>query len=153
MVTRLLGLDPGLRTGFALFEYGPRRAAELVESGDVPNGLDGFLEWWPTFRNGYQVDEVVCEKFIIDGTIIGTWSAQIEGALKALYDGPVTWHTRGDKAGLRPGEPQRRAWFRAAGIRFDSSHALDAATHAIVLLKRRAHMPTLERYWPKPAEA
>lgn len=147
---RLLGIDPGLSTGWALFAYTEKLPATLVDSGQVKGGVEGFIDWWPTLVNDYRVDELVAERFIIDGTVTGSWAPQIEGALKVLAAGkPITWQTRGDKAALLPTEPARRQWFRNAGIRFDSDHSLDAATHCMVLLKRRRHLPTLSAYWPK----
>lgn len=152
-MTYLLALDPGLQTGWCYGHYSETEPFTILREGAIQGGCEGFIGWWhgSVLNTLPALDEIVCELFVIDGTITGSWSPRIEGALMAMWDGPITWQTRADKAALLPTETARRAWFNRQGVRFRSPHALDAATHAVVLCKRRGHLPTIERYWPKPA--
>lgn len=139
----LLALDPGLSTGWAEISYGDH-LADVVDQGVIPDGVHGFKKWWSN-RTWAQV---VSEKFIIaPGTVGEGWSLQVEGALIALYDGPITFQSRSDKADLVSGtEVERFAWLRSHGFT-GSSHELDAITHGLLWLKRQRHQPTIRQYW------
>lgn len=153
---KLLTLDPGLSTGYSIWEtrsYFDSSDLELMETGVIEEGCEGFIDDWRYKGIGTKTDRVVCERFVIDGTHTGVWSAQIEGALMALYDGPVIWQLRSDKATLfnqefggDAGQTERFAWLRERGFEGEG-HELDAITHALVWAKRMGHIPTLRKYW------
>lgn len=140
------GFDPGISTGFAIAKMDDETPLTYILTETIKGGIDGFINWWDLQKNEY--DLIVCETFVIDGTIAPTDSAQIEGAIKALWKGPVRWQGRGDKAALKATEPARREWFKERGMTFPNSHELDAATHLMVAAKRLRHFPTLREYWP-----
>lgn len=152
---KALVLDPGKVTGAALVEWTDVEPLTVLWTRSIPGGCEGFVEWWrslPRHRSlsGKEFSIVICELFEIDGTVTGVWSAEIQGAIKALWGEQTIWQRRDDKAALLPTEPARRAWFNRRGLRFKTSHELDSVTHATVFLKRLHHEPTLRHWWPKP---
>lgn len=155
-MTYLWSFDPGLATGAAFGEYGPDRPYQVLATWSIPNGVDGFIEWnFAGYESIYQADEVVCERFIIDGTITGVWAPQIEGVLYYLQElkgFPITWQLRTDKTMLTAGsESKRNAWLKAkvphVPHEMTTQHERDAVTHALVCLKRKRHLPTLKEFW------
>lgn len=143
-----LVLDPGKVTGAAMVEWSDDDPLSVLWTQSIPSGCEGFVDWFKEFDH-FSMDIVICELFEIDGTITGSWSPRIEGALMALWNGEIVWQRRDEKAALLPTEPARRAWFNRRGLRFKTSHELDSVVHALVYLKRMKHMPTLMKWWPK----
>lgn len=149
-------MDPGKETGFAAF-FG----SEMVQSGSIPGGLDGFIEWvnesgWTSLAGL----SVVCERFVPEAGLGGAdqaWSLEIQGAVRLLarqqgFD--LTLQLRSDKATLfgqeqlgDKGESERREWLAERGLVFDTDHAMDAATHVLVERKRARDMRFWRRYW------
>lgn len=155
-MTKVLALDPGLSTGFAISIVTPHAPVLFLKQGVIENGCEGFIDWWTAFYSARinDVDLIVCERFVIDGTHTGVWSPQIEGALMALAGVPIAWQLRSDKALLfgqtfkgDRGQTERFEWLRERGFT-GVSHELDAITHTLFWLKRQGHKPTLRKYWP-----
>lgn len=145
-----LGLDPGLSTGYAIAYWSDLHPLEIVEQGVIKDGCDGFIDW---FKSRAIPETVVAERFVIDGTMTGVWSPQIEGAIKALHSGTKVWQLRSDKATLfnqklkgDKGQTERFEWLRDRGFE-GKSHSLDAQTHLLVLAKRMKSQPTLRKYF------
>lgn len=151
-MTRALVLDPGLVTGAASVRWGDHTGLEVVKTESIPDGCEGFIQWWYSKRYlpFVDLDLVICEEFNIDGTITGTWAPEIQGALKAMWGGTIVWQRRDDKAVIRKGEPERNDWLASRGIHLKTQHERDAVCHGLVHARRIKHMPTLLKYWPKP---
>ena len=146
-----MGIDPGLSTGWAIFQ-----GTSLIGSGSIEGGVDGFIEWWREGNLSSRVDEVVYERFIPQGFkgLTQTHSLQVEGALFALWQGPRVGQLRTDKATLikqhdtgDKGERERRDWLASKGLHFETTHAMDAATHVLVERKKARDMAFWKRYW------
>lgn len=148
---RALLLDPGESTGMALARWSDDQGFQLIYSKTIPGGALGFIDWVKYDFNEFNADLCVCEDFKIDGTITGTWSPQIEGALMALWPRPIVWQGRDEKGSLLPGEPERNEWLKSRGFDLRTQHERDAVVHGIVYTaKRLHHLPTIEKFWPKP---
>lgn len=156
-MTRILALDPGLATGYAYAHFDEFSPLSVYETGVIPGGAFGIVNWLNSGRETplHTADIVVCERFDIDGTITGTWSARVEGVVMAtlLDRQELVFQSRDDKAALLPTEPRRRAWLKERGFTFEATHDMDAITHLIVYLKRIRHFPTLMNYWPDIEDA
>jgi hypothetical protein len=148
---RRMGLDPGLSTGWAIFQ-----GTSIIDSGSIEGGVDGFIEWWREGNLSSRVDEVVYERFIPQGFkgLTQTHSLQVEGALFALWQGPRVGQLRTDKATLikqhdtgDKGERERKDWLASKGLHFETKHAMDAATHILVERKKARDMAFWKRYW------
>lgn len=164
-MTFQLVADPGKNTGIVLGYYDATTPYQLLQRWQIHHGLEGFLRWFEANADDLDhVDEIVVEKYIQnpdeDGDLSGV---PIEGAI-ALWarqiGAAVIWNSRFDK-GLLVGYPadaitkeQRQR------VRFDflAEHGLakagtenddtnDSATHALVSLRKRRHMPTIKAYW------
>lgn len=147
-MTVALCLDPGKVTGAAYVQWGRTQGLSVIATHAIENGCEGFIDW---FRSHAPFQLIICEEFNIDGTITGTWSAQIEGALKAMWGSPIVWQRRDDKAVIRKGEPERNDWLASRGIHLKTQHERDAVVHGLVYARRQGHLPTIEKYWPKTA--
>lgn len=151
-MTYLWSFDPGLATGAALGEYTATEPYRLLSTWAIPNGLDGYLDWLESYGPG-KWDDVVTERFIIDGTITGVWSPQVEGVLALLgrqEQFKVTGQLRTDKAALIRGNQSRRnAWIDERFPGLNSQHERDAVVHALVFMRRKRprHLPTLREYF------
>jgi hypothetical protein len=149
-MTYLWSFDPGFATGAALGYYDDETPYKIHATWSIPDGLDGFIDWLGSW-GPTRYDDVVVERFIIDGTITGVWAPQIEGALSlfAFQEGfNITWHLRSDKSMLTAGdEPTRNKWLKARFPDMKTQHERDAVTHSLVYLKRQRHLPTLKQYW------
>lgn len=158
-----LGLDPGKQTGWARF-----LDEEMMDSGSIGGGLEGFMDWWDTGAGGPVGAglHVICERFVPEVGLGGAdqaWSLEIQGAVKLLarqngFD--LTLQLRSDKAALfgqeevgDKGATERRAWLAERGLTFETDHAMDAATHVLVERKRARDMLFWKRYWARPISA
>lgn len=137
---RLLSLDPGETTGWAVWDYSDRQPLTHVAHGMIAGGLLGFIEWWPGMIEECHPSEVVAESFILDGRTAfpNVTPLRIEGALAALWRGPVALQRNVYKAHA-PDELLKRVglWWPGKG------HDRDAARHAIAYTVTRKHIPTL----------
>jgi len=146
-VTRFLSLDPGGTTGYAIFEYVDNVEVSVLETGQVPDGLQGFIKWYSEFTFG-SFDFVVCESFTLrTGVkfpdlspvyIIGALEAY-ENALgkKVIYQPPTSKPLCDD-------DVLKKLEIYIPG----QGHANDALRHGIIYLRNKRHMPTLRKAWP-----
>lgn len=155
-MTKILGLDPGETTGWAMF-----LDEEMVGTGAIVGGVEGFRRWveGPEGREAlYDADVLVVEDFDIDGTKTGTWSSEIIGAVKfsRLSWQKLFMQKRGKKAGLvgvdgltgEQAEVKRFAWLKAKGFEnVGGGHNLDAITHIIVWGKTHMRTEFYRRYF------
>lgn len=141
---RILGLDPGETTGWALF-IGEKRIA----GGTIPNGRDGFLEWARTEMPPHDV--LVVEDFVVQPSFVGTpVASEVIGVAWALSPAEKkVKQLRALKATVIDGsEADRNAWLRSIGFDF-IIHEMDATVHVLVYLKRIRHKPAYMLYWAK----
>lgn len=162
-MTRLLSIDPGKNSGIALGFYDAITPYRLEARWQVHDGTEGFIDWWYS-GDHLGFDEIVCEKFILDGDNKFTADLtpkEIEGALKVLAETPIAWQPRTDKATLIGYPPDARTKAQRQRVRFDfldrfgmfkpgteNDDSNDAVTHALVYIKRRKHYPSLMAFWP-----
>lgn len=143
-MTTLLALDPGGTTGWSFWRYDAVTPLRHVDHGMIPGGLRGFIQWWEETAGG-DPDEIVAEDFILDGrtAMPDTTPLEILGALDMAAPVPVIRQRNVMKA-MATDEFLKRndLWWKGAG------HDRDSARHALALMKRRKHVPTLRRYWP-----
>lgn len=146
---RILGLDPGDSTGWALFD-GEKR----IDGGVIINGLDGFIEWATTEMP--QHDVLVVEAFVVQPSFVGTpTAAEVLGAAWAMSRAEKkVRQLRSQKATVVAGsEAERNEWLRSIGFDF-IIHEMDATVHVLVYLKRIGHKAAFWLYWgtkkPRP---
>lgn len=145
-MAKLLALDPGDTTGYAIFHYN-NDSYSFIESGTIEDGVVGFIEWG---KNGYlnMFDTIVSEKFIVRPTFVGDVEAlKIEGALLAYGCSPLFQSASMKRSlyyQLRT-EKERFDWLRSLG--FDGvDHALDAVTHGLLFLRSIRNREVLEMF-------
>lgn len=137
----LRSLDPGGTTGWSEWRYTDDAPAELLDYGQIPNGVHGFIAWW---RSRPEPDRVVAETFRLDGRTPkpDTTPLQIEGALTALFP---EWHGQANVMKAHaPDEFLKAHGFWLVG----KPHARDAVRHALAYAKLQRHAPSLRAYWP-----
>ena len=161
MITALHSFDPGYATGYSVGIYGPKLPYELVSKCVIPGGLEGFLEWadagnFTDFSHEGLAQEYVVEKFIsmaggdFTADLIGV---PIEGAIAAMISdrSQITWQTRSDKGKAGMMDKILKAhdlWFTGGDVGWDDGRDVnDAIIHALVNLRNRNHMPTLQKYF------
>lgn len=148
MAKYYLGIDPGNTTGFAFFADW-----KLCGHGEIPGGVEGFIAWWNSLNISDYKLELIVENFVVEPSFVGVpVASEIIGAIKALWDGPMQIQQRSYKASLfhqkKPGDAgqsERIAWLKERGLEFESTHAMDAATHVLVNQKRNPQF--WARYW------
>lgn len=140
---RLLSLDPGGTTGYAVMEY-TSEDVRLVESGQISDGLEGFISEW---REGQRYDAIVCEDFILRPSVKfpDLSPVYIIGALEVLARAyQITYQPPSSKPMCTDTVLKRLKMYQVG-----KPHANDAIRHAIIYLRKRKHMPTLLAGWPK----
>lgn len=150
-MTSLLALDPGGTTGWSLWEYGPDAPLTLQDFGQVPGGVYAFSQWARTLQRTTWVDQVVAESFLDDGRTDApdVTPLRLEGAIVALFQvegAQVVWQRNTAKASASDEFLKRHGlWLEG------KPHARDSVRHAIHYAKSRQHLPTIERFWPRPS--
>jgi len=173
----LIAIDPGMSSGIAMFQYGEHKAAELVESEQIPGGVANFYESEIMERTGwiYISDmTVICERFVplsedgfshtsdsleplrIEGMLIG------DGIMSADYtdkrwqrascqlitgSGSDTTRKQASNALLK----EYGMWVTGVDVgQPDADDAISAIKHGIYYLKNvLKHRPTIEKFWPR----
>lgn len=142
---RVLSLDPGGTTGYAITTFGPNLELNIERSGQIKNGLKGFLDFHWDVLESQELDFIICENFELREGIYGAdlTPVYIIGALEALYptvpiiyqapyQKPLVDDDRLKKLGLyEPGKPHRN----------------DAVRHMVIYLRNTRHLPTLMAGW------
>jgi len=144
-VKTMLGIDPGGTTGLALFDYSDNEY-ELLWRKQIPNDLQGFLDWHWDEGEHLNLDAIVCESFDLRAGIHADLSpVYIIGAIEALwpkaltniiYQKPSQKHLCGDERLKRmnlhtPGKP----------------HANDAVRHGIIYMRNLKNNQVLKEGW------
>jgi len=145
--TRVLCLDPGGTTGYAIFEYSEDGEAVVKTAGQIPDGLEGFIEWYME-QVVSSWDVVVCESFTLrTGVKFPDLSpVYIIGALQAMeaaWDKKPIYQPPTSKP-LCNDDVLKRLGIYIPG----RGHANDALRHGIIYLRNKRHLPTLRKAWP-----
>jgi hypothetical protein len=158
-MTSLLSFDPGGTTGWSLSVYYDDAPLTFFDGGQIPDGVDGFVEWWNTYTytqtgrgvEGFDIsyspldfDVIVSESFVLDGRtkFPDVTPLRIEGALTALAGTGRVVYQRNVKKALVPDSELKRLGFWVPGNR----HQNDARIHALAYAKMN-HLPTQQAYW------
>lgn len=147
---RVLAIDPGLKTGVALFDAD---AQKIVVSLIIPNGLTGLWNWWDAVGHSFATscDAIVVESFEleegshgIDLTPVG-----IIDWLKALGI-PIVWQRRMQrgKDKLISVPVLKRAGLYPKRGELKEGHQVAALQHALSYLVRQRHLPTIRLLHP-----
>lgn len=138
----ILAIDPGETTGYAVFEYTETDPATLFEYGEIPGGLQVFMEWWQ--QQSIKFDVLVAEDFILRGGVKlpNTTALRILGFL-APY-APVLQPPAGRKKAVSD-DVLKRLGMYLPGKQY--RNAREAVRHGVWYLKRQQHLPTLQYGW------
>lgn len=145
-MTTLLSLDPGGTTGLALFDYDDDDY-ELMWRKQVPNGLQGFLNWTWDEAHYLGIDEIVCESFSLREGLHGVdlSPCYVIGALEALWPTavtPITYQAPSQKS-LCSDDRLAKLQLHLPG----KPHANDACRHGIIYLRNKKHRKVLSDGW------
>jgi hypothetical protein len=138
---RVLGIDPGVRSGVALLEVLDSTAPILIQYEEVRGGVVGFEKWWQTHPD---YDVLVVEDFILRGGVKGVNTEPIKvieflRPFTPIMQTPAGREKAVSNAVLKrlglylPGEPLR--------------NAREAVRHAVWFVKKSLHKPTLQVGW------
>lgn len=142
---RILSLDPGGTTGWAIIEYSDTEEPKLLDCGQVANGLEGFIDWYSKIDD-YELDGVICESFTLRlGVKFPDLSpVYIIGALNAFEYNRL--HIVMQPPTMKPlcsDEVLKRINFYQVGL----PHGNDAIRHGIIYLRNKRNRPTLKLAW------
>jgi hypothetical protein len=151
-VTVILGLDPGLSTGFSIWHYDAITPPQPLEHGTITGGHRGLANWWrdrlDANEGALQWDEVVSESFIPDGRTAFPEIDPLrsEGVLYALFPS-VVFQRNLYKAHVTDEKIKELGlWWPGSG------HDRDSLRHVFAYLKTRGHVPT-QMLWKRPKQA
>lgn len=169
-VDYLMAIDPGQATGIAIGRSTEHEPMEVIYTAIVPFGVQGFIDWLETTKEGRVITEmdcmknypdmyaevdfhldVVCERFHLRG---GKFAPdleplRIEGVVIDRFGNIVNWHDPADK-GLVGDEFLKEHGFWVTGSQVghtDGRDANDALLHLFARAMRMRHHPTLKAYW------
>lgn len=145
-MTTILGIDPGGTTGISLVSFGIGSEPKIESVIQVPDGLDGFLNWYR--KTNHVWDFVVCESFVLRPGVHGAdiTPAYIIGALQALegIERKIYFQMPSQKK-LADDDVLKRMSMHNKGM----PHVNDAVRHSIIYLRNVKHIPTLKKGWPE----
>lgn len=149
---RLLAIDPGGQdghTGVCLFEYDDETPITLLASWAVPNGVEGFKELYRDELHKARPDVVVCEKFVnrnIPGADLS--ALLVEGVVRYLYPQTNFQQAAGKNSAVSD-EALRNLGLYDIGRGDHHRDRTEAARHAVWLLLKLRHLPTIKSGWPR----
>ena len=167
-MTTLLAFDPAAETpisdtGWAVVQYEDDSPPELVASGVIHGGFQGFLEWvsdiphyhnkqfegpiytprgWfsdPTTHRCFPVDHVICEQWVDYGGYVDTSPRLIEGIIRYLWQDVVLQPSKALQM-VTANDLKALGWYTTEGHHLDQN---SAARHALYYLRSIRHKPTL----------
>ncbi len=149
-----LAVDPGKRTGVALLNYGTATPVRLLESWDVPFGVNGFIHWYVE-NEPATLEFIVYEDFILRE---GKHGVELEplkviGALHVLaHELEIPLHSQPPSGRLKAvnDEALARLDMRFSGNK--DRNVKEAARHGVWFQKRQGHIPTIKAGWPPERE-
>lgn len=161
---RVLSIDPGKATGFALGFYDDSHPYTLEETWLTQDGIKGFREWyWNTPDNWFfeatNKFEVVVEGFVLrqNGFLASLLGVEIIGFIKGLdqYDN-VFWQSRTDKSFSKTNKKAADELLKEHGLwqtgkkfnHTDGRDVNDAIIHGLAHMKKIRHEPSMAHYFP-----
>lgn len=142
---QILSLDPGGTTGYAITSVGTRSMPVIQRSGQIQNGLKGFLDFHWDILEDYYFDRIVCESFTLREGVHGVdlSPVYIIGALEALYPATEIIYQEPKLKPLCDDDRLKKLELHVPG----KPHRNDAVRHMVIHLRNKKHMPTLEAGW------
>lgn len=142
---KILSLDPGGTTGYAISTVAPDMPIDIERSGQIKNGLKGFLDFHWDVLEDIEFDAIICENFELREGIYGAdlSPVYIIGALEALYPiTPILYQAPYQKP-LVDDDRLKKLYLYEPG----KPHRNDAVRHAVIYLRNQKHIPTLTAGW------
>lgn len=145
-MTTMLSLDPGGTTGVAIIEYGTEDY-QLIKTWQIPNGLQGFLDFHWDELEDWEFDQIICESFDLREGVYGAdlSPVYIIGALEALYPKATIdlVYQKPSQKSLCGDDRLRKLGLHTPG----RPHANDAVRHGIIYLRNTKHPAVLKNGW------
>lgn len=149
---QILSFDPGGTTGYAFIVYNKTSEPILIESGEIPNGHQGFIKWWRSGGLEMSIGStLICESFTLRQGIPGVnlEPCYVMGSLEALSRKKEVVYQRPTQKAYCDNDALKRLGMYLVG----KQHARDAVRHAIAYLRLvEKHRPTYELGWPDKLE-
>ena len=143
---RILAFDPAAErsnsdTGYAILEYQDDTPAQVVESGVIHGGFEGFTRWVNRNLSELAPNYVVCEHYVPYNKVADPSPLLIEGVIRYLWPDTALQPSTG-KNSLVPND-KLKEWglWKSAGHHADEREAI---RHAFVYLVNQRHRPTLK---------
>lgn len=150
MVT-LLAFDPAAEThvsdtGWAVVQYEDDSPPELVASGVIHGGFQGFLDvlkednfWFVTGLTIGDNFQVICEQWVDYGGYVDTSPRLIEGVIRYLWQDVVLQPSKALQM-VTANDLKALGWYTTEGHHRDSASSL---RHILYYLRSIRHKPTL----------
>lgn len=150
-MTYILAVDPGKRTGITLTHFEIDQEPELLDSWDVPGGLEGWADWITDHQDSFLYRDffIVYERFIPREGVhgVGTDAPEVIGAV-------LTWAKDWDIPAVpQPAAGRMKAVPNKVLDKFRYFHGnaerneKEAFRHTIWYLKNAKHLPTIRKGW------
>lgn len=147
-MTQLLAIDPAAETtvsdtGWALFEVPDEAPAELMESGVIHGGFNGFCadtDFTTFLKNGPEI--VVCEQYKVFNRAGDPSPMLIEGVVRYLRPDVVLQPSTGKNTLVSNEEMKHYGVYSTVGHHQDLR---ESVRHALVYLVKSKHLPTLRK--------
>jgi hypothetical protein len=139
---RILGIDPGQRTGVAVIEVTDDTAPVLVSYEEVYGGVNGFTIWWETHP---PYDVLVAERYIPRGGTPQKNAGAPLGVLGFLDQFNPVLQTPAGRAVSVSDAVLKRLGLYLPGERL--RNVREAVRHVVWYLKNQRHRPTLVKGW------
>jgi hypothetical protein len=154
-----LYVDPGMTTGLSLWSYREDAPIQRLDYWAVPLGMIGMETWMSSKLGRLRPDLTVCERFdrneIVPGVVLEPLPIEglLYGACMALGL-ELEMQERVVKA-MCSDETLKRSglWLTGDDVgHIDARDVNDTQRHALGRAKAHGHIPTIEAYWPDPAQ-
>jgi hypothetical protein len=144
-MTRVLSLDPGGTTGYAISTFEDDSPLVIERSGQIKNSLHGFLDFHWDVLESEDIDLIVCESFELREGVYGAdlSPVQVIGALEALYPTVPIWYQAPYQKPLVDDDRLKKLGLYEPG----KPHRNDAVRHMVIYLRNNKHTPTLAAGW------
>jgi hypothetical protein len=142
---RVLSLDPGGTTGYAISTFDDNSPLVIERSGQIKNSLSGFLDFHWDVLESEDIDLIVCENFELREGVYGAdlSPVYIIGALEALYPVIPIWYQAPYQKPLVDDDRLKKLAIYEPG----KPHRNDAVRHMVIYLRNTKHTPTLMAGW------
>lgn len=142
----MLSLDPGGTTGAAVIQYDDYEY-NLIRLWQIPNGLQGFLDFHWDELEDWNFSDIICESFDLREGVYGAdlSPVYIIGALEALYPRALTKivYQKPSQKSLCDDNRLKKLGLHTPG----RPHANDAVRHGIIYLRNNKHPVVLKEGW------